>query len=328
LSCFCDWNWKVAERFGIVMPAYNAEQYIEEAIGSVQRQTVADWELVVVDDGSTDRTREIAARMAAADSRIRLIEQRNAGPSKARDRGFAALRTHAAYVAFLDADDVWESDALETLYAALDRKPNIGAGHGVARYIDEHGELVRMGEAESYTRNRRAVVGDRVVEWPLGSPTTFAVLVLGNCIWTSGQVLLRRHAFAASGGYTPGIVPGLRYAEDWDLWIRLASRTDLEFVDRPVVRYRQHDDAASHDLRALFRGLNRLGGAISKYEGFTDDQRRLARSARGLSLAMGKEYWWRAARESLARRDGVATVRHMRHAVLSSLRVWLWKDPN
>src|SRR5688572_7685006 len=97
---------EMPDRFGVVIPAYNSERYIEETILSVKQQTAKDWELVVVDDGSYDRTPEIVNRLAASDERIRVITQSNRGLRAARDQGFAALGPDSEYVAFLDADDV------------------------------------------------------------------------------------------------------------------------------------------------------------------------------------------------------------------------------
>ncbi len=101
------------------MPAYNVEAFIGEAIESVLRQSVSDWELIVVDDGSTDATAGIVRRFT--DPRIQFIRQENAGVSAARNRGIAAAR--GAYFAFLDADDRLRPTALERLSARFEGAP-------------------------------------------------------------------------------------------------------------------------------------------------------------------------------------------------------------
>ena len=103
----------------IIMPAYNLEQYIAESIESVQYQRYSYWELLVVNDGSTDRTVEIVATIAAKDSRIRLINQPNGGSASARNRGLTEAR--GRYIAFLDGDDLWDSTFLSRLLEAKEQ---------------------------------------------------------------------------------------------------------------------------------------------------------------------------------------------------------------
>lgn len=96
----------------VIMPAYNSEAYIESAIRSVQAQTVQDWELLVIEDGSRDSTPELVQKMAAEDPRIRLLpNQHNMGTARSRNRGMELCR--GRYIAFLDSDDCWHCDKLE-----------------------------------------------------------------------------------------------------------------------------------------------------------------------------------------------------------------------
>lgn len=99
----------------VIIPAYNVEKYIQATLRSVQSQTWEDWEALVVDDGSTDGTAEKIKELAACDSRIRLIQQANAGSSAARNAGLAAAQ--GSYIAFLDGDDEWKPDLLAKLIA-------------------------------------------------------------------------------------------------------------------------------------------------------------------------------------------------------------------
>ena len=104
----------------VIMPAYNAERYVEEAIRSVMQQTVTDWELLVLDDASSDSTAEIVQKLAAQDSRIQLLpNDHNIGVANTRNRGFAL--SHGQYVALLDSDDRWYPEKLEKQLALAER---------------------------------------------------------------------------------------------------------------------------------------------------------------------------------------------------------------
>src|ERR1051325_4147820 len=104
-------------RVSIIMPAYNAGRYVEEAIRSVVGQSYADWELIVVDDGSTDETANIVRAYTATDNRVRYLHQENGRQGKARNTGVA--NSTGSLVAFLDADDLWLSEKLELQVHAL-----------------------------------------------------------------------------------------------------------------------------------------------------------------------------------------------------------------
>jgi glycosyltransferase involved in cell wall biosynthesis len=259
----------------IVIPAHNAERFLAETVRSVVAQTVSDWELVIVDDGSHDGTAPLAQQAAERDARIRLVRQTHSGLSRARNAGVAHSDGGAEALIFLDADDLLESDALAQLSAALAASPRALGVYGLARYIDERGRPIRVGQAEQHGRSRRALVGGRPVSWPPDRPMTFAVAVLGNYISTPGQVLLRRRAFELVGGFDPALVA----AEDWDLWLRLTARGDLALLDRVVIGYRRHDRNMSNDGQQVTRSLRKVRRKLLASGDLTEDQRRLARLA-------------------------------------------------
>jgi hypothetical protein len=197
----------------VVIPAYNQAPYIAQSVQSVLGQTRGDFELVVVDDGSTDRTPDILAGFR--DSRLRVVRQANAGLSAARNAGLRESR--APLVTFLDADDYFLPDKLEVLAAWLDDHPDAGLVVGRARYVDTAGATLRDQE----TIRARPALPDLLMENPI-------------CV---SSVLLRRSWLDRAGWFDET----LRACEDWDLWLRLlAAGCRMAWLDRPVVAYRFH----------------------------------------------------------------------------------------
>jgi len=128
----------------IIMPAYNAERFIERAVESILAQSFSEWELVIVDDGSSDRTAEVISQLC--DERISLIRQNNAGPEAARQRGFAGCQ--AEFVARMDADDVMDGGRLRLQVEFLRSRPEVGAVGGQIRFLSEDGR--RSGFPSNY----------------------------------------------------------------------------------------------------------------------------------------------------------------------------------
>ena len=107
-------------RVSVIVPAYNAANYLAETIESVRAQTASDWELIVVNDGSSDNTAQIANEYGGRDRRMHLLSKENGGVASARNAGYQASDPEAEYICYLDADDVWEPDTLEQFTSALD----------------------------------------------------------------------------------------------------------------------------------------------------------------------------------------------------------------
>ncbi len=232
----------------IVIPAFNTEAYLEHTLDSVLAQTVAEWELCLVNDGSADRTAEIAAQYAAQDPRIRAVFQANSGVSAARN--FGAVQTQAPLLIFLDADDVWEPDALAVLWETLHAHPEAPAVYGLARYIGKHGEPIDFGVCEGHQRFRLGLEHGRVRVWPADRPTTFAVEAVMERVMTCGTVLMRRKAWEEAGPFDVE----LRMWEDWDFWLRLSRVGGLVFNDTLVLGYRRHEANVSSQRDLLESG--------------------------------------------------------------------------
>jgi len=238
----------------IIVPAYEAARFVGATLASVQAQTISSWELILVDDGSTDETLRIAEQYAAADPRIRALAQANSGPSAARNHGYAAADPGSKYIIFLDADDLWEKDTLKILIGVLERNPDALAAHGTAQYIDADGQLIRDEFVEFHQRQRWGIEGNRIVSWATDQPTSFAVEVLMERIITAGTVLLRRKALEVAGLWNPD----LRMWEDWDLWLRICLHGDIAFTNTVVLRYRRHNNNLSNNQHALETGELRI----------------------------------------------------------------------
>ncbi|HYO79366.1 MAG TPA: glycosyltransferase family A protein [Thermoanaerobaculia bacterium] len=218
-------------RVTILMPVYNGERFLEEAIASVFAQDFGDFELVIVNDGSTDRTASMLADWAAREPRIVLVQlEANSGIPVALNHGLAVAR--GEYIARHDADDVFVSGRLRAQIAALDADPNITLVSCRYHIIDADGRRV-------WTMSR--------VEPP---EVTAYLLHFSNAIGGHGQVMFRRDLVRAIGGYNE--VFGL--SEDYDLWTRLARHGRLVVLPVIGMKHRLHDGRVSVTAAAVQRG--------------------------------------------------------------------------
>lgn len=220
----------------VIIPAYNQGHYLGQAIDSALAQTRDDFEIIVVDDGSTDDTAAVA-RAYAADARVRYIHQPNAGLSAARNTGIRNAR--GRYLTFLDSDDLFLPQKLEQLTAHLEADSRLGLVSGQAIPIDESG--ARLGA---------------IFDQPL--PDEGRRLLLGNPLHV-GSVLLRRSWQEKVGLFDET----LRSYEDWDMWLRLAlAGCPMASLDTPVSLYRFHTAQMTRDgsqmTTATFAVLQKL----------------------------------------------------------------------
>ena len=213
----------------VIMPAYNVAPYIGAAVESVQRQTFADWELLIVDDGSTDTTAAIARSFAAADERIRLLQQANGGIATARNTALAV--SSGAFIAILDSDDVWEPAYLAEQLAIFAAQPQIDVvtanGWFMGSRLD--GQVARP------------------FPDPRPQPTLATILEDETSIFIMS--VFRRRVYERIGGFDEAF----RTNEDYDYWLR-AAHAGFQFWrnDRPLCHYRRRDDSVSAvDVRML-----------------------------------------------------------------------------
>ena len=223
----------------IVVPTPGG-RFLSFTLASVVAQTVSNWELVIVDDGSTDDTAEIATTLAASDARIRVVTQKHAGIANARNRGLSEISAGSDYVALLDHDDLWMPDTLELLRAALTARPAASGAHGVATTIDEEGHPLRFADRAGLP-DRLGMIEGRVRHWPLDRSTEFANFAYDDCVTSLGSGLIRRTVLDRVGGFDERAEP----ADDYDLWARLSRHGEVVFINRIVLAYRVHEGQRS-----------------------------------------------------------------------------------
>ena len=224
----------------VIIPTYNSARYLSDAVDSVLAQTFKDFEVLVIDDGSTDDTESLMSRYGAA---VRCIHQENAGVAVARNRGIR--ESHGRYVAFLDADDTWLPDKLTKEVRALDLNRDYRACYSAFAVADC--DLV------PFDVNNSKREGSALKD----------LLLRGNVIATPSTVMCERALFAETGGFDPA----LSQCADWDMWVRLAALTEFLYLDEPLVTYRQHGANMSGNapllerdsLRVLQKGFDMLG---------------------------------------------------------------------
>lgn len=305
----------------IVIPIYNATNHLAETLESVLAQTLTDWELILVDDGSTDSSVELAEGYVGRDARIQLIRQANGGIVAARNRGIAETDQSSEFISLLDHDDLWEPNALQVLQDALATHADCVAAHGIVQMIDKgdsplHGHFGKFGGHE-----RRGVFRRRTVIWPLDHPTTFAVFAFGNCIMTPGQVLVRRSALDKVGSFDPVCLPD----DDWDMWLRLSRLGDFAFLNQPLLHYRLHANNASNDQRMMEQAEQTLRRKLLRAPENTTQQRQLAWYGRRLSNLMVLRARLTWARENLAKREFIPAGKQLRHAMKNFLRLLMYR---
>ena len=218
----------------IVTPAFNGEKFIDACIDSVLAQTFTDWEMLIIDDGSTDRTFELIQARAAQDSRIRVLthlNHQNQGVSKSRQLGIS--QCCGKYVSMLDADDQFEPAKLELQVAVAESHADCVVFHGRGVCIDQNGnEKPSPNLADSF--NRFASHDHAYDFYKHGR------FLIQNPILNSSS-LIRRDALAATAY---GFEQLFQY-EDWTLWVLLAQQGSFYVSSEDLVRYRVHDKSAS-----------------------------------------------------------------------------------
>ncbi|MGB3655167.1 MAG: glycosyltransferase [Rivularia sp. (in: cyanobacteria)] len=213
----------------IIIPAYNAIKYLPETLESVLKQTFTEFEVLIINDGSSDNIVEWFGNVT--DPRVKLTSQQNQGVSAARNTGIAEAK--GEYIAFIDADDLWEATKLEKQLQCLKNNPSLGLVHTAMTLIDEEGKSL----GRTFTSN---VEGDALKP-----------LLEQNTIVTSSVIV--RHSCLEVG-----FDNNLTSSEDWELWVRIASRYPFAFIKEPLVYYRQHPNNTTKNWQMLEQDLHSI----------------------------------------------------------------------
>jgi glycosyltransferase involved in cell wall biosynthesis len=269
----------------VIVPTYNGARFLAATLASVRAQTRTDWEMVIVDDGSSDTTPEIASEAARKDERIRVVRQENRGIAGARNRGWAESEARTPFVLFLDQDDLLEPDALERLAAAAGGDTAGVGAHGLITVMDADGG--RPAEADEFERMAR----QRPIPLPNGAlgalevdvPTTLGSVAVYNPLRTTGVALVKRAAMEAAGRFDAATEP----ADDWDLWMRITRIGHLTFVNEVTLRYRLHGANTSLvQSRRMIKAERRV-----RRKAFTGPE---YTSAQRIALLRGYQAWYRS----------------------------------
>lgn len=250
----------------VVIPVFDGENYVIEAIDSVRNQTVQVGQIFVVDDGSSDRTKDLVGAVGELDSRVKLISTEHSGVSAARNVGIQS--SSAEFIAFLDADDIWLPDKLEHQMQAFDSGgKRVGFVHSSYFYVDEEGKYL-----SSHPVIPPQKKGD------IFKPLLFDSYVLSG---SASSVVVRRSVLVRAGCFDRD----LYYGEDWDLWLRLALISWVDFTPNAVVGIRVHSESVqrrsmpqkeiNHFLQKI-RVFTKWESTVLEAPGFIDSLRSTA----------------------------------------------------
>ena len=208
----------------VIIPAYNAEKYIKQTINSVLEQSFQSFEIIVVNDGSTDKTRDIVSRLQKENHNIKLIDQINSGVSSARNNGIK--NAQGGFIAFLDADDLWHPEKLLLQVSEIKKDNNIGVVSCLSVLLYEDGKI--MG-------------------WQAGvnlNGYVYKEMIKRNPI-SCGSIALVRKDLLPGELFDSALEP----SEDWDFWLRICKNYKLTTVPKVLVGYRRASLSASKNYQ-------------------------------------------------------------------------------
>lgn len=265
----------------ILMPVFNAAPYLAEAIESAMQQRYRSFELLIVDDGSSDDSGEIAMRYSRqTPDRVRVLRQANAGLPTARNRALAMAR--GDYFALLDADDRWRPEHLDVAMAAFDADPDLGLVHANIRRIDAYGQPIDVPH-RLWNQQSDAYVALALRREHVACPTA---VFSRDCVRCVGDFDTQ---FTGLG------------CEDRDLWLRIAERYRVRYLDVVVADYRVHANSMSRQqarmASARLRLLNKVGLSARGAPLYAHMQA-MIESDRGLELLQDGQ-WWKALQAQL-----------------------------
>ncbi|MGB7789238.1 glycosyltransferase [Methanoregula sp.] len=209
----------------VIIPVYNGQRYLAETIESVIAQTVKNWEIIAINDGSTDNSLEILEKYTHEHpGHIRFVTVKNGGVSRARNTGAALAR--GRYFAFLDQDDLWAPEKLQRQIDLLVHNKDLGITFTNETVIDEKG----------------SVICEKVLTFGIHQRgNVFEYLLFDNFIPVS-SVIVKKELFTKVGGFDPRF----SLAEDFDFLLKVAREAAVDYVDDPLLLYREHNESGTH----------------------------------------------------------------------------------
>lgn len=229
-SDFGEGKNSVTTLVSVIIPSYNRAKYLKYTLDSVQRQTFKDFECIIVNDGSTDNTEEIASKVLLTDNRFKYIYQNNSGVSAARNSGIAESK--GEYLAFLDSDDIWEPQMLQETVKVLNTHPDLSVVYGACDLIDQFGKVISQKISPGPSKN---YLKDLAI----------------SCVFAINSALTRKLVFLKIGMFDTN----LNGSEDWDIWLRAADEGfNFGFIDKLFCHYRRHSNSLSHDIERMRTG--------------------------------------------------------------------------
>jgi glycosyltransferase involved in cell wall biosynthesis len=265
----------------VIVPTYNCAAFLADTLDSVLGQDYAPLEVIVVDDGSTDGTRDVLARYAG---RIRIFEQSNSGPAAARN--LAVSKSKGVYLAFLDGDDLWLPGKLSYQMAYFASHPDVHVVYGewLVWRPDEHG---RYAPIVMPPPDRHIEVDDENSGW------AYTKLITGECILHIIATVIHRSVFDRVGGFDES----LRTGSDYDFWVRISRYYRVTKLRQVVAVYRHHASSVTYTLRTENNGYRLIRRAIELYgirdgAGNEADARAVQKTLADLALTHGYRHLW------------------------------------
>jgi glycosyltransferase involved in cell wall biosynthesis len=256
----------IKKLISIIIPAYNAEEYLAETVESVLNQTNSDLELIVVIDGATDNTENIA-HTYESDNRVKVISKINSGVSDTRNVGFSASK--GEYIAFLDADDVWLPERLAKMKLAFDENKKIGLVHTDMAIIDE-----------------KSIKNGNVLTGKEGDLLDSLLLWDGTNIPGPSSVLVKREVIEKVGGFDTR----LSTAADQEFFFRVASKYKIGRIAEPLGLYRVHNQNMHQNI-ALMEKDHVMAYRIAKEHNLFKSQSFRRKCFAKLYLILAGSWW-------------------------------------
>jgi glycosyltransferase involved in cell wall biosynthesis len=260
----------------VIVPVYNCERYVGACVQSVLSQTIADWEVILVDDGSQrDNTPAIVDQLAKSDPRIRAVHQQNGGTSAARNAGFNLISAASKFILFLDCDDLIAPEMLAVMSDALHTHPEWVAISCEDNIIDENDSL-HCDDAILDRRSRRALAsksaGIRTL-MPTERDTSLSLLTW-NGIRTPGCVLIRRSVYDDA---KLSFRTDLLQCADWEMWLRLCRIGPIARRDQKLLHYRRHSGNISGNIKQMQAEVRKVRREVLASPDYTVEEKHACR---------------------------------------------------